>query len=140
MFENYKGLSAEERAQVKTLHKAIRADLSAGDRYRNLAWGFIRGFKYRRIERTHRTQPLAADVYFPHTPTLGFVETAEGRFFEHNLPDALRLTKLLAKHLPEFAEDLANEWQLKPGARIVAWLSDRSGAIPVPARKAKEAA
>lgn len=140
MFENYKDLSAEEQAHVKALHQAIRSDRSFGDRYRNLAWGYIRGFKYRRIERSHPMQQLASDAYFPREPSLGYVETAEGRFFEHNLPDAVLLTQLLAKHLPEFATDLASTWTLKPGSRLVAWLSDRSGAIPVPARRAREAA
>lgn len=140
MFENYKELSAEEQAQIKALHKAIRADRSCGDRYRNLAWGFIRGFKFRRIERQHRTEKFASDAYFPKNPTLGYVRTDEGCFYEHNLPDAVVLTKLLAKHLPDFANDLASQWSIKPEARIVAWLSDRTGAIPAPARRAKEAA
>lgn len=135
MFEDYQQMSAEEKARVKALHKAIRADRDSGERYRNLAWGFIRGFKYRRIERSHRVQPIPSDGYCPED-VCGYVRRGELRFYEHHFPDALFLTKLLAKHLPEFAADI-DGWSLKKGSRVTAWLLDPEGAIPVPVRVKK---
>lgn len=132
MFENYSDLSAEERAQVKALHVAIRSDREFGERYRNLAWGFIRGFKFRRIERSHRMQKLPDDAYMGG---YGYSTRPEGKFFEHNMPTEVTLAKLLAKHLPEFEADFLTKWQLREGSRITTWLKDLEGAIPAPVRE-----
>jgi len=99
-----------ERAKIKALHKAVRGDASHGPRYRCLAWGFVRGFKYRRIERSHRTQ---------------LVNT--GTVFEHNLPVAFYLHKLLSKHLPNLAKN-----------EVEVWLKDPMGAIPAPPPRPKK--
>lgn len=136
MFENYREMSDAEKASVKAIHQAIRSDQSTSDRYRNLAWGFVRGFKFRRIERTHKIQQLASDAWCP-TDELGYSRTETGRFFEHNMPSAAELTRVLAKHIPEFAADLVDKWRVKKGSRIEAWLMDPDGAIPVPVREKK---
>ncbi len=126
-----------ERDAVRALHKAIRSDHSEGDRYRILAWAFIRGMKYRRVERSHHMQSLPRDSYFAGAS--GFYLDPEGRcWFEHNLPDAVRLTRLLAKHMPELSADFKNGWSLKENTAIQAWLADRSGAVPAPAPRPKK--
>jgi hypothetical protein len=135
MFENYKQMSADEQAQVKAIHKAIRTDDSFGDRYRILAWGFIRGFKFRRLERSHHMEKLPDGHY---SPAPYYIRTDKGVFYEHNLPEALPLTKLLAKHLPEFQADFESKWSLKSGTRIAAWLEDKSGAIHAPPPRPKK--
>ena len=96
MFENYKEMTDAEKASVKAIFKAIRSQ--TGDRYGNLAWGFVRGFPYRRIERSHRMEllPPSAGVvsgaetlkYAKEPP---YVHTEAGVFYEHNLPDASNL-------------------------------------------------
>ncbi|MFI5296541.1 MAG: hypothetical protein ACHREM_00465 [Polyangiales bacterium] len=113
MFENYKEMSAEEQAQVKAIHKAIRATTS--DRYGNLAWAFVRGMPYRRVERTTRTQ------------TMG-----DGSIVEHNKPYAHALTHAIATHVPGFAPKAASAWQTKAHPAVEAWLADPSGAIAAP--------
>lgn len=115
MYENFQQMSAEEQAQVKAVHKAVRARTS--DRYGNLAWGFVRGFLYRRIERTTRTQAAA-----------------DGTVVEHNRPDARLLTHLLGEIIPGFAE-LGKGWYCtKPHPDVEAWLANPDGAIAVPVR------
>lgn len=116
MFENYSQMSAEEQAQVKAVHKAVRAQTAS--RYGNLAWGFVRGFPYRRIERTTRTQ-VAGD----------------GSVVEHNRPDARHLTHLLGESVPGFAEVGKNWWSTKPSPAVEAWLASPEGAIPAPVRE-----
>lgn len=138
MFENYREMSVEERAQVKALHKAIRSDREFDRRYVNLAWGFIRGFKYRRIERQHRMQQLADDGYCPEN-VLGYVRTPEGRFVEHNVADGRKIAEVLAKHLPGFPEfkEEYDRWYTgnRQSRRVYEWLMDRTGAIPAPVRE-----
>ena len=116
MFENYKEMTDAEKASVKAIHKALRAE-TAG-RYGNLAWGFVRGFPYRRIERTTRVQTMA-----------------DGSVVNHNPLDARYLTHLLGKLVPGFAViDEKQSWNTKPSRAIEAWLDDSAGAIPVPVR------
>jgi hypothetical protein len=116
MFDNYKQMTDAEKASVKAIHKALRAE-TAG-RAGNLAWGFVRGFPYRRIERTTRTQTMP-----------------DGSVVEHNRPDARYLTHLLGKLIPGFAEiNEKQSWNTKPSPAIEAWLADPAGAIPVPVR------
>lgn len=107
MFENYKMMSDAEKASVKAIHKALRK--STGSRYGNLAWAFVRGFPYKRVERT----------------TL-----------DTNKPMAAALTYNLAKVIPGFAEIPANGvwWNMKPHPEVEAWLRNPEGAIPVPVR------
>lgn len=116
MFENYKQMDDAEKASVKAIFKAIRSQ--TGDRYGNLAWGFVRGFPYRRIERSTRTQTMP-----------------DGTKIEHNKPNAGLLTHLLAKAIPGFAEiDQQRPWTTKPHPDLVAWLANPEGAIPAPLR------
>ncbi len=117
MFENYREMSAEEKARVKAAHRAVRAESPHGDRYRILAWGFLRGIPYRRMERTTRTQVLP-----------------DGRVHEHNAPSGAAIAAVLAKHVPELQGELESKWKLREGSLIAAWLKDPSGAIPAPVR------
>ena len=108
MFENYKMMSADEQAQVKAIHKALRA--GTGERYGNLAWGFVRGFPYKRIERTTR---------------------------DDNKPGAGYITYLLGRAgVPGFPVPKPNEswWKTEASPVVIAWLLDPSGAIPAPVR------
>jgi hypothetical protein len=111
MFENYKQLDDAQKASVKAIFKAIRSQ--AGERYGNLAWGFVRGFPYRRIERSTRTQTMP-----------------DGSMVQHNKPDARILTQFLGSHIPGFA---STYYSVNPA--IVAWLEDPAGAIPAPVRQ-----
>lgn len=119
------------RATVKALHASIRAevrraheDRDGTHRYALLAWGFVRGLPYRRIERTTRRQKMA-----------------DASIVEHNQPAVYWLAKALAPFLPEVAADMAT-YQLKRGtdseARLAAWLADPSGAIPAPVPRPKK--
>lgn len=60
---NVERISDAERAAFKELHSRIRKDMNAtlhGWKRRSLLllWGYVRGFPFKRIERTNRT-PLA---------------------------------------------------------------------------------
>lgn len=120
MDKNWIDMTAEEREATKALHKRMRSEMKQArgqeHRYMLLAWGYVRGFPFRRIERSHHMQGT----------------------YEHNMPWALSLTSALAKYLPEFEADFASKWQLKPGGRIEAWLKDPNGAIPALAPRAKK--
>jgi len=106
MFENYKMMSDAEKASVKAIHKALRAN--TGTRYGNLVWGYIRGFPYRRIERTTR---------------------------EDNKVDASWLTTLIAETVQDFAiVDPKARYKTEPHPAVLDWLANPEGAIPVPAR------
>lgn len=120
MFENYKQLSADEQAQVKAIHKALRAE--TGSRAGNLAWAFVRGFAYRRVERTTRTQVLP-----------------DGSVYSHNPPPAWAITTILGTHIQGFAEvDAERPWTTKPHPEVVAWLANPGGAIPAPPPREKK--
>jgi hypothetical protein len=103
MFENYVSMSAEEKALVKSIHKSTRAN--APTRYGNLAWGFVRGFLFRRIERTNRP---------------------------HNEPDAFWLRKELERTV--LASKAPPAW-LPSEEALQAWLDNPEGAIPAPVRE-----
>jgi hypothetical protein len=120
MFENYREMSADEKAQVKAIHKAIRAEASS--RSGNIAWGYVRGFPYRRIERSTQTQVLG-----------------DGTVIQHNLPSAIGIARILATHIPGLeAAWFAGKYQLKSDCPLLAWLKDPSGAIPAPAPREKK--
>ncbi len=113
MFENYREMSDAEKASVKAVHKALRAQ--TGSRAGNLAWGFVRGLPYKRIERSVR---------------------------EHNHPNARYMTYILAKAIPGFAEipkGPAGErwWEVTPSPEVEAWLQNPEGAIPAPPPRPK---
>ena len=118
-------MTPEEREAQKTLHRAVRADMRAArghaHRYLLLAWAFVREMPFRRVERSHHVQDMGGD-----------------KTFEHNMPSAFDLTKVLARYRPAFEEDFASKWSLKPGGRVEAWLADPSGAIPAPAPRPKK--
>ena len=116
MFENYREMSDVEKASVKAIHKAIRAQ--AGSREGNLAWGFVRGFKYKRIERTVRRQPMEDGTQREMLPSAGYI------------------THILGTAIPGFAEvDAKYAWKTKAAPEVEAWLADPSGAIPAPVRE-----
>jgi hypothetical protein len=116
-----------ERAKQKALHQAIRAAMRDGHRepykdaagqyhglghagrYYALAWAFVRGFPYRRVERSHHKQTLP-----------------DGSVYEHNLPS----TYALNKRISEFVDGVSLE-------QVTAWVDDPSGAIPTPAPRPK---
>jgi len=120
-----------ERARVKALHQASRAAMheaakEGGQRHRYalLAWAYLRGLPFRRIERSHHVQVFA-----------------DGRRFEHNLPCHVELARALAPFCPEIAAGL-ERYSIKRGSvaekRIAAWLNDPSGAIPAPPPRQKK--
>lgn len=116
-----------ERAQQKALHAAVRA--CPPSRYRNLAWGYIRGFKFRRIERTHHIQrigdvPSPGVAYMAMNP--GYVIKADGLYYEHNMPNLDVLKAVIQDFIPDVKI-----------ADVNAWLRDPEGAIPVPAPRPK---
>jgi hypothetical protein len=115
MFENYETMSDADKAQVKAIHKAIRT-LPEG-RYRNLAWGLVRGFPYRRIERTTRTQ-----------------DNGDGTRTVHNRPSASAIVGVLVAIL--------TAWPAPSPDEVKLWLASEAGAIPAPVRvkKPREAA
>jgi hypothetical protein len=119
MFENYKQMSADEKAQVKAIHKAIRAEVHS--RAGNLAWAFVRGFPYRRVERKTRTQVLP-----------------DGSVYNYNPPQR-RLSAILGNHIPGFATvDPVRKWATKAHPEIVSWLANPDGAIPAPPPREKK--
>ncbi len=120
MFENYRELSAEEKARVKQIHKTIRKDASS--REGNLAWAFVRGFPYRRVERKTRTQTMP-----------------DGSIVQHNPPPLVAVARLLVAAMPELeAQFLKGKYQLAPECPLVAWAKDPSGAIPAPEPKPRK--
>ncbi len=121
MFENYREMSADEKAQVKSIHKSIRKETSS--RMGNLAWGFVRGFPYRRIERSTRTQVMP-----------------DGTLTVHGRPDAQTLTWFLAENIPGFVEGFSakSRWSTKASPVIQAWLDNPDGAIEAPAPRPKK--
>jgi hypothetical protein len=120
MFENYETMSDAEKAEVKKTHRKLRALTLT--RYGNLAWGFVRGFPYRRIERKTQTQ-----------------EMGDGSVFVHNRPEARYLTLAIADCVDGFAEiDQKRRYMTKPDPRVEAWLANEEGAIPAPAPRVKK--
>lgn len=126
MTNDYLQMSDEDKARVKALHVAIRSDHSFGDRYRILAWGYVRGFAYRRMERQHHIQSVSG-VGLPHDPSSGWHKTPTGSFYEHNMPSVTTLAKLLSKHTPGVGTE-----------PIKAWLANPDGAIAAPPPRAKK--
>lgn len=124
MFENYREMSPEEQEKVKQLHKAVRGCHRYGDRYRIVAWGFVRGLPYRRVERSHR------------------VQSVHGVPFEHNMPiacvvaDVLRITGVFSRGADGF---MGHAHRRNQDAQIEAWLANPDGAIPAPPPRAKKA-
>lgn len=50
----YSDMNESERAVLKELYARIRKDMNAsGGRYMFLLWGYVRGFPFRRLERTN---------------------------------------------------------------------------------------
>lgn len=96
-----------ERDRFKQLHARIREAMTAarvkgsGDhRYTLLAWAYVRGFGFRRIEATHHMQKLS-----------------NGSIFEHNMPSVFLLTKTLATLLERDEASLKveiKEWLAEP--------------------------
>jgi hypothetical protein len=119
-FEHYRELSNEDRAQVRAIHKAIRTKTCWRDG--NLAWGFVRGFPYRRIERTTRTQTMP-----------------DGTVVPHNAPSALRIARILAEAIPGLEQVwFETKYKLRADCPLVAWLANPEGAIAAPAPRPKK--
>ena len=109
MFENYKQMMADEKAAVKAIHRALRAETSS--RSGNLAWAFVRGLPYRRVERTCG---------------------------EHHQPSAAHVTAAIGQHVPGFAQVTPGRaWATVPSPEVQAWLADPAGAIAAPVREKK---
>jgi hypothetical protein len=118
-FENYKSLSAEEKAQIKAVHKGLRTETVS--RAGNLAWAFVRGFPYRRVERSTHTQTMP-----------------DGTVVVHNAPNPLHIARILAAHIPGLeAEYFESKYKLKATCPLAAWLANPDGAIPAPAPRPK---
>lgn len=116
-----------ERARVKALHKAIRSQ-NCANRNINLAWGFVRGFKFRRVERTHWSQISDAGSALDRNGKLRheFIQEPDGTYYYvHNMPYHGILWDILSPHMAVTKEE------------IQAWLQDRSGAIPLPPPRVK---
>lgn len=109
--------------EMKALHDHIRNDMKSAERssfrttkhkwlatHRDmlLLWAFVRGLKFRRLERTHHFDKITS--------------------LELNLPDAFRLAKIWEDYLPN-SDDLETQ--------IHSWLKDPAGAIPAPVRVKK---
>jgi hypothetical protein len=109
MFENYKQLPAEEQEKIKAFHKSFRKHCKEEGRYGNLAWGFIRGFPYRRIERSHKVQ--------------------KENGFEHNFPNISLLVIV-------FRDAMIGEADVSKEA-LTTWLANKEGAIPAPPPRVK---
>jgi hypothetical protein len=114
MFENYRAMSADEKAQVKSIHKAIRKETPS--RTGNLAWAFVRGLPYRRVERTTRTQVMP-----------------DGSVVVHNQPNLVAIARLLAQHIPGIEKEyLLSPYTVADKCPLIAWVNDPSGAIAAP--------
>lgn len=120
MFENYVSLPQEEKNRVKELYRAVRALTyvcvhkskleDIGGRYRNLIWAYVRGFHFRRVERTHRVEIRP-----------------DGSTFTHNMP-----------YVPFIAGTLQSLGAEVTAKEIEAWLADPSGAIDPPPRPVRQ--
>jgi len=108
MFENYKQLPVEDQKKIAAFHKSFRRHCKEKGRYGNLAWGFVRGFPYRRIERSHHVQ--------------------KENGFEHNMPSVAHLSKLFFDYGIE---------RLIDGKELESWLANKEGAIPAPPPRVK---
>lgn len=122
-------LTPEELTAQRALHKTIRSAMSVAmahgsikskpdslglrhwinHRQMLLLWGYVRGFKFRRIERTHRKQVLE-----------------DGSIFEHNVPKATILAQAFSSFI------------VADVAAIQRWLHDPTGAIPAPPPRPKK--
>jgi hypothetical protein len=119
MFENYRQMDDAAKASVKAIHKAIREETPT--REGNLAWAFVRGFKYRRVERTTRTQVMG-----------------DGSTINHNPPNLVAIARILVTAMPELAATyFKSTYVLKEDCPLIAWEKDSSGAIPAPVRTPK---
>ena len=118
MFEDYETMSAEEREAVKKAHRAVRA-LPEG-RYRNLAWGYVRGCPYRRIERTSHLDKMCGSALKGHRWGIA-----------HAICMALGQA-----NVDGFDLKSREEWN-ESIERMIRWLSDPSGAIAAPPLKPK---
>lgn len=111
MFEDYKSLSVAEQAEIKQIHKNFRSRTRC--REGNLAWAFVRGIPYRRVERsTH----------------------------EFNKPSARSITAVIASFVSPSRFVLKSPfnperpWNTDPHPDVIAWLANPDGAIPAPVR------
>jgi hypothetical protein len=119
MFENYREMSADEKARVKAINVVLRTKTPS--REGNLAWAFVRGFKYRRVERTTRTQVMA-----------------DGSVVNHNPPNLVAVARIIVTAMPELeAAYFKGTYALADSCPLIAWAKDPSGAIPAPVREKK---
>ena len=120
MFDNYKEMGADEKAQVKKIHKGIRSETAS--RSGNLAWGFVRGFPYKRIERTTRTQVMP-----------------DGTTVVHNAPNLVAVARIIVAHISSLeGEWFASRYSLKPTCPLIAWAASPDGAIAAPAPRPRK--
>lgn len=119
MFENYREMDDAAKASVKAIHKAIRKEATATTRTGALAWAFVRGFAYRRVERTTRTQVMA-----------------DGSVVNHNPPNLVAIARIIVTAMPELeALYFRSTYTLTESCPLIEWVKDPSGAIPAPVRE-----
>lgn len=108
--------------QVWALHRVIRRELGGaigdqtGQRYRTalLAWAFVQGLPYRRVEPqrhiqvVHMTEGAAVAVRGTEVAMHGVT------LFEHHRPDETRLYDLLVKYIPGITLDALSLWLSEP--------------------------
>lgn len=129
-----KELSEVERAERehdKELHLRVRSALKEAiktsghaHRYMILAWGYVRNFKYRRLERSHHIQKLEG---VGSEGSYGYTKKEDGWYFEHNLPYLTFLHETLKAFLPGVTLE-----------EVGRWLRDPTGAIPAPPPRPKK--
>jgi len=140
-----------EREKIKAVHKRLREPLRGGrggDRYDLLAWAFVRGFKYRRCERSNRIQTCGGEPADMHGNPVGPGEKP----YTHNAPDPSDLWVRLVR-AGVFAAPvggLPGSWKdrmawydhevskSEVGATLIAWLADPAGAIALPSPRPKK--
>lgn len=108
--------------QVWALHRVIRRELGGavgdptGQRYRTalLAWAFVRGLPYRRVEPqrhiqvVHMTEGAAVAVRGTEVALHGVT------LHEHHRPSDARLYDLLVKYIPDITLDTITHWLSEP--------------------------
>lgn len=136
-------LSAAEFEAVRALHSAVRSEVQAcwaksrqgtavtgspdvrramGQQHRIalLAWAFVRGIPYRRVEACRHLQVIL-DLPPESSLNLSKMARAGAYWFEHGKPNVVVLHAFLSRYLPDLAIDRLDMWLSEP----VVWPSDR---------------
>lgn len=121
-------LSLAEFEALRALHKAVHAELkrywadsrqgplmddrAAGQHHRTalLAWAFVRGLPYRRIEPLRHLQVLSMSPGAVVSVRDEEVQMHGIQLYEHHAPDAKALHAFLAKHVPTLTAERVERW------------------------------